>query len=452
MRTLSLTSFFTRGCILCTIFIFGQAQAEAETIAHRLHVNLLPQQHSLRVQDEIHFPATDRASFVLHAGLDPRIITPGATLTKTGQLLGRVPLETYLVTLPAESDHFTLSYTGMIEHELSRETESPGRSHQQLAGLIAPDGVFLDGGSAWYPVFPDALQTFSLEVELPQGWSAISQGSGPGDKPSVNIWQTDIPQEEIYLVAAPFKRYFRDGPVQAQIYLRQDDPQLAARYLDATERYLALYQALLGPYPYTKFALVENFWETGYGMPSFTLLGSQVIRLPFIPDTSYPHEILHNWWGNGVYIDYEKGNWSEGLTAYLADHLLKEQAGQGVEYRRSALQRYADFVRVGNDFPLSEFRARHTMASQAVGYDKSLMIFHMLRRQIGDEAFIDGLRRFYRERRFQHAGYADLQAAFEATSGQKLGEYFTQWTTRTGAPRLELSKLKVQSRNDASGH
>jgi len=53
---------------------------------------------------------------------------------------------------------------------------------------------------------------------------------------------------------------------------------LATRYLDATERYLALYEPMLGDYPFSKFALVENFWETGYGMPSFTLLGEQIIR------------------------------------------------------------------------------------------------------------------------------------------------------------------------------
>jgi aminopeptidase N len=124
------------------------------------------------------------------------------------------------------------------------------------------------------------------------------------------------------LIAAPFERY--EKPIQngqAQVYLRSSDPDLAERYLEATERYLALYSALIGPYPYDKFAPVENFWDTGLGMPSFTLLGPRVIRLPFILYTSYPHEVLHNWWGNGVYVDYETGNWSEGLTAYLADNL-----------------------------------------------------------------------------------------------------------------------------------
>ena len=60
-----------------------------------------------------------------------------------------------------------------------------------------------------------------------------------------------------------------------------------------------------------------------------------MIRLPFIMHTSLGHEIAHCWWGNGVYVDYEKGNWSEGLTTYVADYLYKERAslGQAREYR-----------------------------------------------------------------------------------------------------------------------
>ena len=94
------------------------------------------------------------------------------------------------------------------------------------------------------------------------------------------------------------------GAVEALVYLRQKDDALAGKYLEATAQYLEMYRGLIGPYPYGKFALVENFWETGYGMPSFTLLGPQIIRFPFILTSSYPHEILHNWWGNSVFVDY----------------------------------------------------------------------------------------------------------------------------------------------------
>jgi hypothetical protein len=153
--------------------------------------------------------------------------------------------------------------------------------------------------------------------------------------------------------------------------------------------------------------------------------------------------VLHNWWGNGVYVDDETGNWSEALTAYLADHLLAEQSGRGAEYRRDSLRAYADYVRAANDFPLRDFRGRHGSASQAIGYGKALMVLHMLRRSLGDETFVAALRRFYRENLFQRAGFDDLRRAMEQESGRSLEDFFRQWTGRTGAPELALSNVGV---------
>jgi hypothetical protein len=209
-----------------------------------------------------------------------------------------------------------------------------------------------------------------------------------------------------------------------------------------------MYDRLIGPYPYRKFALIENFWETGFGMPSFTLLGPTVLRLPFIINTSYPHEILHNWWGNSVYPVYENGNWSEGLTSYLADHLMKEQQGGGADYRLTTLQKYADYVLGGRDFPLTQFTSRHSPATEAVGYGKALMFFHMLRLELGDKAFVDAIRDFYRRNKFRFATYADLEKSFVAVSGKDLKPEFDQWITRTGAPKLRLTSAATSKHGD----
>ena len=95
--------------------------------------------------------------------------------------------------------------------------------------------------------------------------------------------------DEVFLIAAKFKEYSKKiGKVNVLAYLRTADESLANKYLETTSQYLEMYRQLIGPYPYSKFALVENFWETGYGMPSFTLLGEKVIRFPFILHSSYP--------------------------------------------------------------------------------------------------------------------------------------------------------------------
>ncbi len=432
----------------------------AATVHHALQVSLDPDSQQLRATDTITLAkARDRSPsvngnpkrqrFALHHGLNPRSLTAGVTLDEIGPLGDSGPLIEYQISMPEDQDKFTLEYGGKIIHELTRQNESPGRVSERLTGTISPQGVYLDASSGWYPYFADTLRSFDLQVELPQAWLAVSQGEGPeiseGANRSLVRWRETSPQDDIYLIAAPYHLYRKssDG-VEAQVFLRQTDAALAERYLQATEHYLKLYQTLIGAYPYAKFALVENFWESGYGMPSFTLLGPRVLRLPFILHTSYPHEILHNWWGNSVYIDYQSGNWSEGLTSYLADHLLAEQRGQGANHRRTALKRYADFVRSENDFPLTRFRARHSTASQAVGYDKGLMLFHMLRRHLGDQAFIEGLRIFFRENRFKTAGYGDLQRAFEKSGGHSLEAFFRQWTERSGAPGLAVDGLGVE--------
>src|SRR4029077_9320425 len=194
-------------------------------------------------------------------------------------------------------------------------------------------------------------------------------GATPGSPaPASERWSVATPTEEVHLIAAPFTEYSRDaGAVKAFAFLRKPHQALADRYLDATAQYLEMYRGLLGPYPYSKFALVENFWETGYGMPSFTLLGEQVIRFPFILHSSYPHELLHNWWGNGVFVDFASGNWCEGLTAYMADHLIAEQRGHGADHRPATRQRVAYSVTPETACPLSRFLSRHNAVTEAVG-------------------------------------------------------------------------------------
>ncbi|MBI5745871.1 MAG: peptidase M28, partial [Nitrospirae bacterium] len=360
--------------------------------------------------------------------------------------------------------HLVLRYRGEIHHPLESAGEEYARGFKETPGIISSDGIFLEGQSLWYPSFGDNLLTFTLDVEIQEPWGAVSQGERTRheQKGGTNHirWESPEPQDEIYLIGGPFTEYTRSigdvgatgrsPEIEAMVFLRgtnkkdEKDEKLAKSYLEATSQYLEMYSRLLGPYPYKKFALVENFWETGYGMPSFTLLGPTVIRLPFIIQSSYPHEILHNWWGNSVYVDYPSGNWSEGLTAYLADHLVQEQHGTGADYRRSILQKYADYVAVAKEFPLTEFRERHSAATEAVGYGKTMLFFHMLRQRLGDDTFIKGLREFYEKNRFHRANFDDIRKASEEASGEDLKAGFRQWVTRTGAPALRISQARAE--------
>ncbi len=344
-----------------------------------------------------------------------------------------------------------IHYKGVMNFALGGQKEQYTRGFQSTAGIVGEEGIYLAGSSLWYPYFSNELLSFKLSSNVPEGWHLISQGNGSSrDAEGISNWDSTGLVDEIYLVGGPLVRYSEAaGAVMAEAYLREPDDALAQKYLTATAQYLEMYRGLIGPYPYGKFALVENFWETGYGMPSFTLLGPQIIRFPFILTSSYPHEVLHNWWGNSVYVDYDTGNWCEGLTAYMADHLMQELRGNGMAWRRDTLKKYRDFVKDGSDFPLTEFRSRHSAATEAVGYGKVAMGFHMLRRQLGDDVFRQALQRFYRSNRGSKATFADVQTAFEATAEQDFGEFFSQWVEWTGAPQLQLDDVRVKGRGNS---
>ena len=488
----TLATLATMAALLLALAAAGAAhgqEADGTRFDHQAHVVLSPQEHRLAVEDAVRLPAgRTEVRFALHAGLDPEVTTEGVALEAlpgppTAELLGlppsaapwfppRVPEVTVYAlraTGAALPPSVTLRYGGLIHHPLEPAAEEYDRSFSETAGTIQEDGVFLSGATYWLPLFGSGLGSgldsgsgsergqglvrFSLDVELPAGWDAVSEGlraeHAAGPEGTRVRWVQETQVEDAHLVAAPFTVFVRhDGAVTEYAYLRQDDQALADRYLAAGAQYLTMYDRLIGPYPYPKLALVENFWETGYGMPSFTLLGPTVLRFPFILRSSWPHEILHNWWGNGVFPpadgDEHSGNWSEGLTAYLADHLSKEQNGQGADYRRDLLQKYTDYVRSGNDFPLTAFRSRHSGATAAVGYGKTAMVFHMLRRRLGDAVFIDGLRRFYGDHLGERASFDDLRQAFEAAGGEPLGAFFDAWVRHAGAPRLALTSARAE--------
>jgi aminopeptidase N len=430
------------------------AAEQSPVVHHDLAVTLDPASHRLKVRDRIRIPGalvTAPFTLSLNADLNVQAVSGGLKLLPTGSRVqgtdrgdhdpaSLVPVNIYRVEGAVGGQELTgeVDYEGVVNYKVQESGGEYARSFSESPGLIEERGVYLAGSTHWVPRVADALVTYALTVELPAGWKSVSQGertlSGAPER-----WSVATPTEEVHLIAAPFTEYSRDaGAVKAFAFLRKPDQALADRYLDATAQYLEMYRGLLGPYPYSKFALVENFWETGYGMPSFTLLGEQVIRFPFILHSSYPHELLHNWWGNGVFVDLAGGNWCEGLTAYLADHLIAEQRGQGADHRRAILQRVTDYVTPENDFPPSRFLSRHDAVTEAVGYGKTAMVWNMLREKVGDAQFIKALQEFYRDNRFRAASYDDIENSFEAVSGLNLRPFFDDWIKSTGTPELKL--------------
>jgi len=454
--TLTMAAMVASVSLAAALFVAPGARADVLSVDHELSVRLFPDQRRLetvaelllRLEDEhVVLARLARQAEVREVLIDGRRVSHSL---RNGVLAVTVPGEkrTGLIRM-------RVTYAARFDDPFEERPLSMDNPGQGVQGAIVSHGAFLLAGSGWYPEVEAESRVFRIEVRAPRGMYAVTQGALVGHEDqggeSVSRWEASRPVGGLALAAGRYTvGRVRSGQIDVLAYFTAENRDLMERYLDASGRHLELYEDLFGPYPFEKFAVVENFFPTGYGFPSFTVLGGAVLRLPFIPDTSLMHEIAHCWWGNGVLVDMAQGNWSEGLATYVADYLARERESPeaGREYRLGVLRDYATLAAGERDFPLSTFVSRTSPASQVVGYGKGMFVFHMVRRHIGDEAFWEALRLVARERMFRTATWDDFREAFSRVSGwdeTRSRIFFAQWIDRAGAPGLSLVSSEYSS-------
>ncbi len=404
-------------------------------------------------------PAARNFRFELHESLRVSAATADgrtATVVPAGR---EGPVVAWQVQMPAGAARLRLAYGGTLP-ALDRSIDERGVL-RRLAPMVASEGSFLPGTGAWYPQ-PAPLFTYRVTVSVPADQRALVPGrlqseslpSGGAGRYRASF-EFAHPATGIDLMAGPWivreKTLQRasGAPVRLRTYFPRDldaASGLADAYLADAGRYVELYGEEIGAYPFTEFSVVASPLPSGFGMPTLTYIGENVLKLPFIRATSLGHEVLHDWWGNGVYVDYSAGNWSEGLTTFMADYAYKERESDAAA-RAMRLAWLRDFAAVpaGHDQSLAAFRSRTHGAAAAVGYGKSAMVFAMLRDAIGEDAFRSGVRAFWERHRFRTASWRDLQASFEKAAGRSLATFFDQWLDRVGGPAVTIASAHAKT-------
>jgi uncharacterized iron-regulated protein len=361
--------------------------------------------------------------------------------------------ETITIPVPDEGHlHFPAS-DEMLEIFISYSKQIPGNDPDNM---ISDQGIALT--SMWHPV-PDRNMLFSLSATVPRGFSAIAESDTLSSttltkQPSFSFSQ---PVQSIHFAAGPYiiKTLKVREKLQVSTWFFKEDASLSQEYLEAAVRYIQRYEKEIGPFPYNHYAIIANRLPSGFGMPTFTLLGQQVLRLPFIKKTSLGHEILHSWFGNSITVRPDSGNWCEGLTSYLADYAYDEAKGQGTAHRKEAIINYLSHVSPQAKTPLGNFRsASHSqpmaMAIRAIGYNKGAMFFHELKGLLGPALFSEGLRYFYQNNRGQTASWETIETSFEQISKKDLHNFFQERLTFSDIPDLSISNIQTDNRKAQS--
>ncbi|HMM55369.1 MAG TPA: M1 family aminopeptidase [Candidatus Desulfobacillus sp.] len=445
------------GCRAVLLALLLALQGPLRAAGLDLEVALDPDSRRLDAVARLEAPARE-FRFTLHESLAVETASADGKPLRAERLGAHGPLRAWRIALPAGARRLRLAYGGILP-PLDRRLD-----HRGVLGGLAPmasaSGSFLPAGSGWYPQ-PARPFSYAVALTLPAGQRGLVPGrlvfESIADGGYHARFAFEQPADGIDLMAGPYqvreKIVPRSGgtPLRLRTYFTAELdalPGLAEGYLEDAQRYLERYAAEIGAYPYGEFSVVASPLPTGFGMPTLAYLGAEVLRLPFIRATSLGHEVLHNWWGNGVFVDYAGGNWSEGLTTFMADYAYREDtSAEAAREMRLGWLRDAASLPPGSQAPLAAFRARNHGADAAVGYGKSAMLFLMLRDAIGAEAFRRGLRGFWQAQRFRAASWRDLQAAFEQAAGRPLAGFFSQWLERADMPQPRIVAARAASRD-----
>ncbi len=331
----------------------------------------------------------------------------------------------------------TLSWQGTLP--------APGRESRHGLGEA---GTFLPTRGGWYPHLVESAGPLSLEIHTPPGQRAVGSGSHVEEAETENGLRARFHHphtREVEIAAGPWQLRERqvDGVTLRVLFPEALDAAFGETYLARAAHHLAAFRAQLGRLPFESFSIAASPAPVGLAFPGFTLLGERVIPLPFIPDTSLPHEIMHAWWGAGVQVDYADGNWAEALTTYLADHAVAEAAGEASDLRRGWLLDLAALP-ADREPTLREFRGAPDPAGRLIGYQHGALLFHLLRQRLGDASFDAGLRAFAERWMHRTADWQALEAAFSDAAGEDLAPFFAAWRDRPGRPELALEAVRFE--------
>jgi aminopeptidase N len=199
----------------------------------------------------------------------------------------------------------------------------------------------------------------------------------------------------------------------------------------------------IGDYPYQKLANVQS--KTRYGgmeNASNIFYFEQSVTGDGRHEDLIAHEIAHQWFGNAV----SEKNWhhiwlSEGFATYGANLYMEYKYGRPalVERLESERQQVVAFAHRLSRPIVDTLVSDWNRLLNPNSYQKGSWVLHMLRREVGEEAFWTGLKAYYQQFKNQNALTKDFRLVMEQASQKQLGRFFDQWIFQAGHPRLDIS-------------
>ncbi|GAA2791101.1 aminopeptidase N [Kitasatospora paracochleata] len=311
---------------------------------------------------------------------------------------------------------------------------------------------------------PDLKATYRFTVTAPEGWVVVSNSptpepTGEGD---TRVWSFEpTPRLSSYvtaLVAGPYVGVFDEYAAGEQrvplgVYCR---PSLR-EYLDAeaifdvTKQGFEYFQQKFEfDYPFAKYdqLFVPEFNAGAMENAGAVTLRDQYVFRSKVTDAAYEvraatilHELAHMWFGDLVTMEWWNDLWLNESFATFAEVVCQAEAPQSKwphswttfanqmktwAYRQDQLPSTHPIMAEIND--LEDVQVNF----DGITYAKGASVLKQLVAYVGQDAFFEGVRAYFKRHAWGNTRLSDLLGALEEASGRDLKTWSKAWLETAG--------------------
>jgi len=435
---------------------------------YNVEVILHPENQSIQATAKVDFVAT-QVGRTVQVELHPDLLI-ASVKSSTGQALtfardGGNPLQVNVALLEAATPGKTVSVTFDYSGPISSLEDSPTPGVR--FGSIDKTSAYLLLPARWFPLtdYPSNRFTGTFKLNVPDTFAVAGTGQSdpplpipalPGDPKSAGrlayVFHNDKPGRPGSFVGGALQ--LTSAPVEGHpisVYTPPSQAPSAAPYAQAVGRIMDFFGDSFGPLPDENGLTIAQMPDgslEGYSAPGLLLVSARSWS------TAKPNEGLlaqlaaGQWWGNRVLPASAADAWvTDGLASY-GRAMYAEQA-DGVAGLHNALQDFAVGALMYEEVaPVAQVQNLGVDSDQyrSIVDDKGAMIFHMLRTQLGDDAFGALLHDFYQQHSGKTASIDDfetLAASHVTPQAMQAGDvnlpsFFSEWLTSTGVPEFDV--------------
>ena len=339
--------------------------------------------------------------------------------------------------------HWTFEYEGAITGSEDGPVEG-----LKLAAIQEPISYLLYP-ARWFPMTGYLTDRFTAEmhIRVPQGMRVFASGSlgaskpvtlangKKGDQYDFNWTKPGFPGT---VIAGRYVNPVSAGAGNVKVYLTVTHQALGNQLAQTAAKEYDFFTDSFGGPETSHLNVVELPDDTlpAVWAPELAaILGSRVgdksgIRL-------LANTIAHQWWGSEVSPRTLNDAWiTNGMSRYGELMYVEDQNGRSA--MQAALQDVAAGALAYDTIPLTSAGRMNPFSPefQSMTLEKGAMVFHMLRWELGDKAFLATLKGALSQYSDSSIRTQDFEKVAEAQSQQQLTAFFAQWTDGTGAPQF----------------